>query len=385
MPCEGTLNPKYQGEFLLDSKHIYISGALRGSNEIARKRYETLASSLQSKGLKTYIPHLETNATSAKDVFDKDMEALVNSRLVVAFLDEASLGVGAEVATALERKIPVLGLVTRGASLSRFLIGMLENSPDGSWMAFDDLEEDEEVVSAVVSFLNSDPSHLAKALRIAKVALRFGEVQRATAHPDGQPETDTTHSMMLALLAAELFEIESANLWTFNRSLLIEFALVHDLVEAICGDTNTAFGLTAEQNADKEQREEAAFQQLKEHLGTDSWICRMIGYYKEQQAPEAQFIRFLDKITPKLTHALNRGLALRQIGMTRDDFIKKTHEQRESLRAEFPEFKATLNLFDAACEEVKKSCFRTTFQEVLEGAKRARKRVEKWPQWKRDL
>ena len=42
------------------------------------------------------------------------------------------------------------------------------------------------------------------AIQIAAVAMRFGEIERATQHPDGRPESDTTHTVMLGLVALEL-------------------------------------------------------------------------------------------------------------------------------------------------------------------------------------
>ena len=197
---------------------------------------------------------------------------------------------------------------------------------------------------------------LQRALDIARLALAFGEVDRATAHPDGRPETDTTHTVMLALLAGELAELEVENLWTFNPRDVVALALVHDLVETFAGDTCTARGLTPEQAQVKEVREAAARQRIRELLGESSWVVRILDRYEAQETHEARFVRYLDKITPKLTHVLNGGRALRAIGMTFTEMRAKHEEQSAALAQQYPEFKATRALFDEACRLAEERC-----------------------------
>ncbi len=139
------------------TKRAYVSGALQGSTNLsaARHLYETLARGLQVRGHAAYVPHQSTDPVAASHhtpgyVFSKDLEALANSDAVIAFLGEPSLGVGAEVAIALERGIPVIGLVPRGRSTSRFLLGLLEASPHGCWAEYDDVSEAVEIVATLL-------------------------------------------------------------------------------------------------------------------------------------------------------------------------------------------------------------------------------------------
>lgn len=43
-----------------------------------------------------------------------------------------------------------------------------------------------------------------QAIETARIALLLGDVERATKHPCGKRETDTTHSLMLVWVACEL-------------------------------------------------------------------------------------------------------------------------------------------------------------------------------------
>lgn len=59
-------------------------------------------------------------------------------------------------------------------------------------------------------------------------------------------------------------------------------------------------------------------------------------------------VRFADKILPKLTHALNAGIALEKIGMDAGEAFAAHVAQGASLVADNPSLTATANLFDDA-------------------------------------
>ena len=69
---------------------------------------------------------------------------------------------------------------------------------------------------------------IARATAIAQLALRFARVERVTRHEDGvRPETDTDHSIMLALVACDLAPEG------LSRPRVAEFSVVHDLVDEV--------------------------------------------------------------------------------------------------------------------------------------------------------
>ena len=70
-----------------------------------------------------------------------------------------------------------------------------------------------------------------------------------------------------------------------------------------------------------------------------------------QSSPEARFVRYLDKVLPKLTHALNGGIAFDRLGVTLLE-VRATHDaQIAALARQYPEFEAVLGpLLVAACD-----------------------------------
>lgn len=186
--------------------------------------------------------------------------------------------------------------------------------------------------------------NLEHAVALARVALTFGQVERATRHPDGSPETDSTHTVMLAMIVAELAEEEG-----IDAGLAVQFAFVHDLPETYAGDTCTVRGLSESQELEKERREANSLERLEEELGDASWTTRMVRRYERQQEPEARLVRYADKVVPKLTHLLNRGLALEELEMTAQEWRASRDRQRRELEEEYPEFKSVKRLLDEAC------------------------------------
>jgi putative hydrolase of HD superfamily len=181
------------------------------------------------------------------------------------------------------------------------------------------------------------------AVTIARVALTFGQVQRATLHPDGTPESDATHTVMLMMLVADVAAREGLNV-----GLAVQFAAVHDLPETYALDTCTARALSPEAAAEKVAREAVAVDRLRAELGP-CWTTSMIDRYEAQQEPEARLVRYLDKVLPKLTHILNDGSALVAIDMTADEAERNHAVQRAKLHALYPEMCVTRTLFDDAC------------------------------------
>lgn len=186
-------------------------------------------------------------------------------------------------------------------------------------------------------------------LPIARLALDFGRVNRATWHQDGEtPESDTDHTVMLGLLALHIAGTHAG--LHLRVDALSTVALVHDLAEVYAGDTNTLGGLTAAQAADKGERERAAILRIRREVGGP--ICWALDLYELQDTPETRFIRYLDKITPKLTQALNGCAQVRREGRTLEWLRWRHRTQGEELRAMYPEFADVLGpLFDHAAAQ----------------------------------
>ena len=185
-----------------------------------------------------------------------------------------------------------------------------------------------------------------RAESLAWLVLRLGQVRRATQHPDGEPESDTTHTVMLGLLASAMAaEVEPE----LDPGQVALFALVHDLCEAYAGDVNTARRLTPEERQRKAAAEALALVKVRNDLAGFPLLLDVLDEYEEQKTPEARWVRYVDKLCPKVTHMLNRGLALRAIGMTEPDVLESHRTQGAELREEYPEFEILHEAFDEVC------------------------------------
>lgn len=188
---------------------------------------------------------------------------------------------------------------------------------------------------------------ITRALEIARLSLALGRVTRATYHEDGAlPESDTDHTVMLMLVLADLVSnTELRHCVDLGR--VLAFALVHDLVEAIAGDT-VAIGLTDEQRQEKARREAAALEQIGTLLGQDSWIVQTIRAYEDRGCLESRLVNFADKVMPKLTHALNGGVTFRELGLDLDLAGRQHVEQLDRLCQKSPDLPELAELFHEA-------------------------------------
>lgn len=115
------------------SKKVYISGALMGARDLGRARelYEIFASACRDAGWIPYLPHSNTDPDAAatlpaSTVVSRDLEELESADVLLAYLGEPSLGVGAEIALAVCRDKPILATYESGRRISRFVLGLLE-------------------------------------------------------------------------------------------------------------------------------------------------------------------------------------------------------------------------------------------------------------------
>lgn len=127
---------------------VYISGPLQAAQNLdaARSFYELPAEVCRSNGFDPYLPHQRTHPvhhanTSAASVFQHDIDALLRTDLLVAYIGAPSSGVGAELAIAHERGIPTIGLSGHEGVASRFIEGMLEATPNATLLAYTDEDD----------------------------------------------------------------------------------------------------------------------------------------------------------------------------------------------------------------------------------------------------
>jgi 5'-deoxynucleotidase YfbR-like HD superfamily hydrolase len=199
-----------------------------------------------------------------------------------------------------------------------------------------------------IGFNRAHPVVMARLVGLAALALRLGQVQRATRHPDGARESDTTHTVMLALSAAWLVENVDA-FQGLNLEKVLYYAIVHDLPEALTGDINTLRGLSPEERRAKEYAEARAAADIKHQCPE---LAPWLAAYESGADEEARFVRYLDKIMPKLTHVLDGGLGLRLQGVQSSEELTAYHQtQLLELANRYPELSEVGELFLIAARD----------------------------------
>lgn len=168
---------------------------------------------------------------------------------------------------------------------------------------------------------------------LARLAMEFGEINRGTYKADAQtPESDTDHTVMLALIATAFAERYVPRL---DLGRVAHFALIHDLVEVYAGDTPT-LKISDEDRAAKEAREREALARIDAEFRTTlPWIPRTIEEYESLQSPEARYVKTLDKLMPKMTHILNDSKLLRDHGFDYKSLQDHFGSQKTTMEATY--------------------------------------------------
>lgn len=208
--------------------------------------------------------------------------------------------------------------------------------PDGARITLRD--PDGHAIQATAPAAQAAPSVAALASAVTRayaLALRLGEVQRATFHADGTtPETDTTHTVGLQLVCLQVAPAVDLALGVYlSRAKLLTYALVHDLVEAYAGDVNTLRPLDPVARAEKDRREREALERIRADLPA---IAEHVDAYEARVDLEAQVVHYLDKACPRLTHALNGGVTIARAGLCADELLVLQDKQRAGLLQQHP-------------------------------------------------
>jgi putative hydrolase of HD superfamily len=174
------------------------------------------------------------------------------------------------------------------------------------------------------------PNEQAKRLLdLQTILIQFLEIDRKVFVPDGKLtdrfENDVEHSFNLAMLGWYLSQVYPS----LDKNLIIQFALIHDLVEVYAGDI-MAIGRTEEEQKNKDLAEKEALINLQKQWPDFSDMTNMIEKYEEQKLPEAVFVKSLDKLAPLLLQILSKGKTWKHHDMSRNDIIKHKDEKTKN-------------------------------------------------------
>jgi putative hydrolases of HD superfamily len=140
-------------------------------------------------------------------------------------------------------------------------------------------------------------------IAIVQLSQAYQQTKRALyATGEDRPEGDAEHSYQLALVAWYI----ANQVGGFNLQKIIQYALVHDLVEVYAGDTD-AFTSDAVWKAAKKERETNALKQLDQNFTFFPDMLELIHQYEQKSDPESQLIWEIDKLLPVLNVYLDKG------------------------------------------------------------------------------
>lgn len=183
-----------------------------------------------------------------------------------------------------------------------------------------------------------EAQHLAQAvMQISQITIDFADIKRVPRYCPTRPENNAEHSFMLGLTAMAVGPRHYPGL---DTGLMVQFALVHDLVELETGDVQT-FQVTDEELQAKYEAEGKAVEKL---CGTlPLFVADMLHCYEEQKLPEARLVRHLDKLLPysvDLAGKDNAGMVVMRdmyATTTRQQFVHTTATITERYRRMFPD------------------------------------------------
>jgi putative hydrolase of HD superfamily len=161
-------------------------------------------------------------------------------------------------------------------------------------------------------------------IELQKLLLVFSQVdRRAHRQHEGEfiPENDTEHSYNLAMTGWYLAQ----HFPELDKNLVIQYALVHDLVEIHAGDTYI-YG-TKDELDSKAQREDDALKKLDAEWADFSDMSKSIHAYEHRLDAESKFVYALDKIMPIMLIYIHDGYTWKKEGVTVDMLYKAKIEK----------------------------------------------------------
>lgn len=152
-------------------------------------------------------------------------------------------------------------------------------------------------------------------LQFTEMLNTFRQVERVLyANGTDRFENDTEHSYNLAMLAWHIVTAEKLSL---DLSRILEYALVHDLVEVYAGDTYI-YSDDDDHLASKYARESDALQKLRQEFPMNENIFAVIERYEKREDAESRFVYALDKVQSVLQTYLDHGRIWKEKKITFD-------------------------------------------------------------------
>ncbi|MEX0668499.1 MAG: HD domain-containing protein [Candidatus Saccharimonadales bacterium] len=148
-------------------------------------------------------------------------------------------------------------------------------------------------------------------LDLQRFLIDFRNIKRMVYFPESdERENDVEHSFFLAVIAWQLAEKVDPSL---DMGRIMQYALVHDLVEVHAGDT-FAFGEGADT---KHARELESLGKIKDQFSQDfPSLTETIEVYEQRDDRESRFVYAVDKMLPAIMESFSGGRTWLEEGVT---------------------------------------------------------------------
>lgn len=165
---------------------------------------------------------------------------------------------------------------------------------------------------------------------ITQAILPFYSIERDLSVPLAKRrlENDAEHSWSIALVACALAPHVDK---TLDIGKVCQFAVVHDLAELHAGDVSAVAPIEEQQT--KEERERQALVLIKKQFQRFPWLIKTLEEYERQEAPEALFVRSVDKTVALHLLYLDKARHDYDKQMTLVEFAAIIEHQRSKARA----------------------------------------------------
>lgn len=185
---------------------------------------------------------------------------------------------------------------------------------------------------------------LSELLSFSKVVNALQGVERVVRIPETERrENDVEHSYHLAMLA---WYVADSNGLSFDRNLLLRYALIHDFVEVYAGDTYI-YSTNKEDHDTKKEREELARIRLENEFPEFSELHSTILEYEMQENNESKFIYVLDKLHPVFQIYLDGGRDWKKHQVTLEMLIDKKENKAKMSPELLPYWNELLSILRA--------------------------------------
>ncbi len=173
--------------------------------------------------------------------------------------------------------------------------------------------------------------HFQKILEFQALLKQFNKVYRdvSSLHNAKELDNDVEHSYRVAMLAWMIAEEYKLKL---DINKIIQYSLIHDLVEVYAGDVSLYKNNSKTQKS-KEIKEHKALLKLQKEFPKLKTFWKLIKEYEKKNNNESRFVYIIEKLEPILVVILSEKDHWKKRGVKMQDFIDKKQSKIKSLES----------------------------------------------------